>query len=147
MKTKLLLLSILMFNTAYSQWSTSPYADSGLYVCPGFDPGIVTFDDGSSIVLGLLSSYIYAQKLDPAGYKVWPQPVEVFHNSSSDMVIGDNSERTWFCSDGDGGVILFWQDYRMDTRKRRLLLMEAVVVCCYGRSMDLIILVHQIKII
>jgi hypothetical protein len=112
MKTKLLLLSILIFNTAYSQWSTSPYADSGLYVCPGFDPGIVTFDDGSSVVLGLLSSYIYAQKLDPAGYKVWPQPVLVFHNGSSDMVIGDNSERTWFCSDGDGGVILFWQDYR-----------------------------------
>jgi hypothetical protein len=112
MKSKLLFLAVLLLHPAYSQWSTKPYADSGLYVCPGFDPGIVTFDDGSSIVLGLLSSYIYAQKLDSAGYKIWPTPVLVFHNDASDMVIGDNSERTWFCSDGDGGVILYWQDYR-----------------------------------
>ena len=109
---KLIFLVFVLFHFSFSQWSTKPYADSGLYVCPGFDPGIVTFDDGSSVVLGLLSSSIYAQKLDPEGYKVWPQPVLVFNNGSSDMVIGDNSERTWFCSDGDGGVILFWQDYR-----------------------------------
>ncbi len=113
-KSNLFFFSLLTTaNCVYAQWSTSPYADSGLYVCPGFQPGIVTFDDGSSIVLGLLSSYIYAQKLDAYGNKVWSQPVMVFHNDSSDMsdmTISDNV--SWYCSDGDGGVILFWQDYR-----------------------------------
>ncbi|MFA6438891.1 MAG: T9SS type A sorting domain-containing protein [Bacteriovoracaceae bacterium] len=63
-------------------------------------------------MLGILSSYIYAQKLDPYGNKVWQQPVVVHHNDTSDMFISGESERNWFCSDGDGGVIVFWQDYR-----------------------------------
>ena len=113
MKLALFSLSFIISQISFSQWSTKPYADSGLDVCPGFNPGIVTFDDGSSIVLGLLSSYIYAQKLDPAGYKVWPQPIMVFHNDSSDISVGSElSAQTWFCSDDDGGVILYWEDYR-----------------------------------
>ena len=108
----MLLIIFLLTSFSHAQWSTSPYADSGLYVCPGFVPGIVTFEDGSSVVLGILSSYIFAQKLDPQGYKVWPEPVVVHHNDSSDMFIGGESDRDWFCSDGDGGVIVFWQDYR-----------------------------------
>jgi hypothetical protein len=108
----ILFVTIILCNHANAQWSTLPYADSGLYVCPGFEPGIVTFEDGSSIVLGLLSSYIYAQKLDPEGYKIWSTPVLVFQNDSSDMVLWKDEDRTWYCTDGDGGVIIYWQDYR-----------------------------------
>jgi hypothetical protein len=111
MRIKLLLIALVFFyNISFSQWSASTYADSALYVCPGFYPGLVTFEDGSSIVLGILSSYIFAQKLDPYGYKVWDEPVIVHYNDSSNMSVSGNLE--WFCSDGDGGVIVFWQDYR-----------------------------------
>ena len=74
---------------------------------------MITFDDGSSIILGALQSYIFAQKLDPYGYKVWAQPVEVLHNDSSNIPLGaiPSSWGGWV-SDGDGGVILFWYDER-----------------------------------
>lgn len=102
----------LCVSLANAQWSTSTRAESTLYVCPGFFPGIVTFDDGSSIVLGALQSYIYARKLDERGYCVWP-PVQIHHHDSSDIteteIIGDWGGWT---SDGDGGVILFWYDHR-----------------------------------
>jgi hypothetical protein len=97
----------------YAQWSTSTRAESTLFVCPGFYPGIVTFDDGGSIVLGALDSYIFARKLDEYGYSQWTPPVQVHHNDSSfltsTIAIGD-----WggWISDGDGGVILFWYDHR-----------------------------------
>ena len=113
MAKSLAFLSLIIIQSALSQWSTSPGVDAGLYVCPGFETGIVTFDDGSSIVLGLLSSRIYAQKLSPEGNKIWPQPVLVFQNDSSDMVLwSDIRTRNWYCADGDGGIIVSWRDYR-----------------------------------
>ncbi len=95
----------------YAQWSTSTRAESTLYVCPGFYPGIVTFDDGSSIVLGALQSYIFARKLDERGYYMWTPPVQVVHNDSSFIT---DVETKWggYVSDGDGGVIVFWYDHR-----------------------------------
>lgn len=108
-------LCLLFFTTnlTLAQWSTSTRAESTLYVCPGFYPGIVTFDDGSSIVLGALYHSIYARKLDEYGYYQWTPPVLVhYHDSSAiteTIAIGD-----WggWISDGDGGVILFWYDHR-----------------------------------
>ena len=114
MKTRLLLVIFLFAGISHAQWSTSPHADSGLYVCPGFVPGVVTFEDGSSIVLGILSSYIYAQKLDPQGYKMWPEPVVVHYNDSSGMFIEYESERDWFCSDGEGGCVLLISETQFD---------------------------------
>ncbi len=99
----------------YAQWSISTRAESTLYVCPGFYPGIVTFDDGSSIVLGALQSYIFARKIDERGYYIWTPPVQVFHNDSSFITDVQNvSIGDWggWTSDGDGGVILFWYDHR-----------------------------------
>jgi hypothetical protein len=98
----------------YAQWSTSTRAESTLYVCPGFYPGIVTFDDGSSIVLGALQSYIFARKLDERGNYLW-SPLQIFHNDSSFITEVRNPFRgEWgaWVSDGDGGVILFWYDHR-----------------------------------
>ena len=84
-----------------------------MYVCPGFTQGILTFDDGSSIICGGLNDSRYAQKLDLYGYKMWEELVIVHYNDSSDMFISGESERDWFCSGGDTGIIVFfWQDYR-----------------------------------
>ncbi len=108
-------LNLLMTqNPLIAQWSTSTIAESTLYVCPGFYPGIVTFDDGSSIILGALQSYIYAQKLDEYGYKQWTTPVQVFHNDSSYITETPNGDEIWggWITDGVGGVIVFWYDHR-----------------------------------
>ncbi|MFI5251756.1 MAG: T9SS type A sorting domain-containing protein [Bacteroidota bacterium] len=108
-------LSIVFSQAGIAQWSTSTRTDSALYVCPGYYSGILTFDDGSSIILGALSGYIYAQKLDPKGYKMWSQPAMVFHNNNS--AIGTSAYPPFWrwggwVTDGDGGVIIFWYDYR-----------------------------------
>lgn len=97
---------------AESQWSTSTKAESALYVCPGFEPGLITYSDGSSLVLGALSGSIYARKLDQFGNYLWPQPVKIFQASGATSV-GDLpfESGSWYCSDGDGGAIVFWYDY------------------------------------
>jgi len=107
-------LLLALCSPLQAQWSTSTIAESTLYVCPGFYPGIVTFDDGSSIILGALQSYIFAQKLDEYGYKQWTNPVQVHHNDSSDITSTPNYDQYWggWISDGNGGVIIFWYDHR-----------------------------------
>ncbi len=113
--TYLIFFIAVLASQCLAQWSTSTFADSALYVCPGFYPGIIIFDDGSSIVLGALQSYIYAQKLDPFGYKRWTQPVQVLYNDSSnitDLQAPYLTEWGGWVSDDSGGVILFWYDHR-----------------------------------
>jgi len=107
MKTKLFTVSLFMVHCSVAQWSTSTNADSALYVCPGYYPSIITFEDGSSIICGSLNDYRFVQKLDPFGHKVWPQPVEVYYTPGT-----NDPFSTGMVSDGDGGVILLWQDYR-----------------------------------
>jgi len=111
--TFLFFLTYSLSQVTTAQWSTSTYAESSLYVCPGFYPGIVTYNDGSSIILGSLQNYIFAQKLDPYGYKQWIQPVQILYNDSSDItaVTGYQNWGGWV-SDGDYGVIVFWYDHR-----------------------------------
>ncbi|MFI5251755.1 MAG: T9SS type A sorting domain-containing protein [Bacteroidota bacterium] len=109
------LLWFLLQALCYGQWSTSTSTSNALFVCPGYYSGILTFNDGSSIILGALSGYIYAQKLDPKGYKMWSQPVMVFHNNNS--AIGTSAYPPFWqwgdwVSDDDGGIIIFWYDYR-----------------------------------
>jgi hypothetical protein len=99
----------------YGQWSTATHTDSSLYVCPGFYSGIQTHGDGSSIILGVLDSYFFAQKLDPYGYKLWSSPVQTMHNEGSvitwlEQPFAKNSGG--WVSDGDGGIIFFWYDHR-----------------------------------
>ena len=108
MKIKLLVFIFCISNFSFSQWSTSTYAESALYVCPGFTQGIITFDDGSSIILGALSDSRYVQKLDPYGYKLWSQPVEVYNTPGTN----NSGNSMSMISDGDGGVVLWWADYR-----------------------------------
>jgi hypothetical protein len=96
-----------MYEISYSQWSTSTYADSALYVCPGFVQTILTFDDGSSIICGALNDSRYAQKLDPYGNKVWPQPVLIMNTPGT-----GNDGISTPVSDGNGGCFVWWNDYR-----------------------------------
>jgi hypothetical protein len=95
-----------------AQWSRSARADSSLFVCPGFYPGILTFDDGSSFIFGALQSYVFAGKLDESGVRLWP-PVQIVHNDSSYIIPSDYGTN-WggWASDGAGGAIVFWYDHR-----------------------------------
>jgi len=106
MKTQILLLTLIACNCSLAQWSTLTDAVSALYVCPGFTPNILSLDDGSSYVAGGLSDYIFVQKLDPRGYKLWPQPVQVFNTSGT-----ENYSYT-MVPDGTGGLLFVWKDYR-----------------------------------
>lgn len=103
-----ILLGFLLYQFSSSQWATSTYADSTLCVCPGFNQGILTFDDGSSIICGALDDSRYVQKLDPYGYKVWPQPIQVYNTPHTD----NDGNALDIISDGQGGVILWWADFR-----------------------------------
>jgi hypothetical protein len=109
MKIKLLFIApLFIIQCSMAQWSTSTYADSALYVCPGFNQGILTFDDGSSIICGALNDYRFVQKLDPYGYKIWPQPVQVYYTPGTN----NDGNAMSIISDGEGGIILWWADFR-----------------------------------
>jgi len=109
----IIMLLLLAPCYAESQWSTSAKAESALYVCPGFEPGLITYSDGSSLVLGALSGSIYARKLDQFGNYLWPHPVRLFLNDSAETAIGDlpSARKQWYCSDGNGGALVYWYDY------------------------------------
>lgn len=110
-----ILLTLVLTYFSNSQWSTSIRAESSLYVCPGFYPGVVTDVDGSSIILGAWYNTIYAQKLNEYGYKMWGNPVLLHYNDSSYVGAGSmppNWQWGGWISDDDGGVILFWYDLR-----------------------------------
>jgi len=55
--------TLLRCEPVNAQWSVSAFAESTLYVCPGFYPGLISFSDGGCIVVGVLRSYIFAGKL------------------------------------------------------------------------------------
>jgi hypothetical protein len=100
---------------AVAQWSTSSLAESTLYVCPGIFPGIFSERDGSSTIIGVLQSYIFAGKLDPFGFASWPSPVLVFHNDSSFITESPpTTEQDWggVITDGQAGLIVAWYDHR-----------------------------------
>ena len=100
-------LIAIAIESAPAQWSTSTHADSALYVCPGFVQTILTFSDGSSIICGALNDSRYAQKLDPYGYKMWPQPVRIMNTPGT-----NNDGISTPISDGSGGFFVGWPDNR-----------------------------------
>lgn len=106
-KILVLITLFLIAGNIYAQWSTSTFAESALYVCPGLYSNALVFDDGSSIISGTLASYIFLQKLDPTGYPLWAQPIVAHYNDST-----DNWGNAGLISDGKGGVILIWKDHR-----------------------------------
>ena len=105
-----LILLLCLPPDASAQWSTSTLTQNALFVCPGFSPSIITFNDGSSIIAGGLTSDIYLGKLDEYGYPMWPQPVHAHHNDST-----DSPGTARLVPDGSGGAILVWGDHRGST--------------------------------
>lgn len=101
------LMLLILNGRSNAQWSTSTYAESTLYVCPGFNQNMLTYNDGSSLICGALSDSRWLQKLDPYGNKIWPQPVLAFNTPGTDYSGG-----TVLIDDGDGGVLLLWHDFR-----------------------------------
>lgn len=105
----LMVLAILgLIHCSFSQWSTSPYTQDALWVCPGFSSRIVTYPDGSSIIIGIGdNNEIWMQKLDPYGYKQWLPWVDVFPSISG---------LRYFLPDDDGGIyaIIGTQAQRVD---------------------------------
>lgn len=101
------LMLLILNGRSNAQWSTSTYAESTLYVCPGFNQNMLTYNDGSSLICGALSDSRWLQKLDPYGNKIWPQPVLAFNTPGTDYSGG-----TVMIDDGDGGVLLLWHDFR-----------------------------------
>ncbi len=97
-------LALTYFNN--EQWSTSIRAENSLYLCRGFYPGIISFENGSSI--------IYAQKLNEYGYMIWHNPVLFHFNDTSYVGTGSmppNRQSEGWINNGDGGVILFWYGF------------------------------------
>lgn len=92
----------------YAQWSTSTLTQNALYVCPGFSPNIITFNDGSSIIAGGLTNDIFLGKLDERGYRIWPQPVLGHHNDSTNYP----GVTARLIPDGGGGAIFVFPDNR-----------------------------------
>jgi hypothetical protein len=107
---KLVALALAVPTPMIAQWSTSTLTQNALYVCPGFSPSIITFNDGSSIIAGGLTNDIYLGKLDERGYRIWPQPVLAHHNDSTDSPGGAR-----LIPDGSSGAILVWGDHRGST--------------------------------
>jgi hypothetical protein len=95
----------------FAQWSTSTLTQNALYVCPGFSPSIITFNDGSSIIAGGLTNDIFLGKLDERGYRIWPQPVLGHHNDSTNYP----GVTARLIPDGGGGAIFVFPDNRRAT--------------------------------
>jgi hypothetical protein len=78
-----------------------------LVISYGFTARVITADDGSSIFTHGVDNTVMLTKLDPSGYRVWPQPVIAHYNDSSDFYGGGVP-----VSDGAGGAIVMWNDHR-----------------------------------
>ncbi len=90
-----------------AQWPTSTRTDSSLHINYGISGRMITFDDGSSIISHGVENTVFVQKFDPEGYRVWPDIVVAHDNDSSDFLGGSR-----IVSDGSGGAVLLWEDYR-----------------------------------
>ena len=75
----ILLCLFISLSIVQAQWSTSNMTNQALFACPGFYSEIVTFKDGSSIIIGLGdANETWMQKLDPNGYRQWLPWISVF---------------------------------------------------------------------
>jgi hypothetical protein len=114
MKLKLLLCIIIFLcsNNSFSQWSTDP-AENTRISNYGLGPFITTDGNGGAIIAWHSDFYWYdivAQKVDSAGYFVWPEQDIVVCNAKLDQVIQD------IVSDGKGGAYIVWKDHRRGIR-------------------------------
>jgi len=116
--THFFFLSLFIFslnNAAYAQWSNDPtvntaictaadYQSSPVITSDGLGGAIITWDDYRS------GSYnIYAQRINASGVLLWTDNGVAICTAANDQVISK------IISDGEGGAIIAWSDYRGGT--------------------------------
>jgi hypothetical protein len=106
-------LFFIFLSPLTSQWSTDPAVNSAISIATStqFDPKIVSDGSGGAIITWKdyrsLSNYdIYAQRINSSGVVQWTAngvaiSTETSHQQSPTIV-----------SDGSGGVIIAWEDFR-----------------------------------
>jgi hypothetical protein len=102
------LLSIFPFSV-FSQWSTSPFINNPIYTGTGTqnNPQICSDGTGGAVITWQDdrngSPDIYAQRVSALGVAQWTVPIC--------MAAGDQIYPQ-ICSDGTGGAVISWQDFR-----------------------------------
>ncbi|MBI3195620.1 MAG: hypothetical protein HYZ34_14305, partial [Ignavibacteriae bacterium] len=113
-----LLVVLPCFNGgANAQWSISPYVNNAISITPGEQDSAVTVSDGAG---GLIAAWqddrdvnnifdIYAQRINSTGAVEWTLDGVAICNCLGDQYYPA------IASDGAGGAIITWQDYRSTT--------------------------------
>jgi hypothetical protein len=114
MKTSFLALTLLCFIEANAQWNANPIINKAVCTLAGNQNTTQSVSDGNGGILIVWNddragnSDIYAQKLDANGIAQWA--------ANGVLVCGNSTQQyvTAVVSDGNGGVIISWLDYRND---------------------------------
>ena len=115
----LLIISILLFKniTCLAQWSTNTAINNPISIAQNDQSSPRTVSDGSGGAImvwydnrnGISNSDIYAQRIDSNGLIQWAT------NGIAICTAVNNQEYPEIISDGNGGVIIAWSDYRNST--------------------------------
>ena len=115
----LLIISILLFKniTCFAQWSTDATINNSISTTQNNQsfPKIVSDGSGGAIIVweddrnGASNSNIYAQRIDSNGLIQWATDGIAICTSANDQKYVE------IISDGNGGAIIAWNDYRNST--------------------------------
>lgn len=113
-----LLNNVLGSNFAFAQWSTDPNINTTIR--SGAEsasmPAIIPGDNGSVIIAwsdsrnGVMNTDIFVQKLNAAGQQQWTI------NGLAVCTAANDQSPPFIVSDGEGGAIIAWTDYRHSVR-------------------------------
>lgn len=114
----LFFLSLFVFslkNTAYAQWSSDPNVNTAICTAANYQssPFITSDGEGGAIIAWddcRSGNYnIYAQRINASGVMLWPADGVSICTAANDQGICN------IISDGEGGAIIAWTDYRGGT--------------------------------
>jgi hypothetical protein len=114
MKTILLLLSLLSFQTIIAQWTNDVTVNTAICTAADDQTNTAIVSDGSGGAIIVWSDNrsgnydIYAQRVNAAGITQWTA------NGVAVCIAGGNQFFPVVISDGNGGAIITWTDYRND---------------------------------
>lgn len=111
-------LLLLVPQLSFAQWPAT--VDSALFVDYGLYPYLVVDESDQSIIVAYLrDNGIWAKKFDRFGYPMWDGNHVVLTDTAYGWLIRQVAypDGQWGAaiSDGDGGVIVAWEDYRNAT--------------------------------
>jgi len=109
------LMFVCMFSLSIAQWSANPSANNAISTAANnqASPSIASDGIGGAIITwgdyrGGTNRDIYAQRINSAGVVQWTADGVLISNSTA----GGNQGEPIIVSDGAGGAIITWQDYR-----------------------------------